>query len=137
MQGRRLNNLANKPLTTKGTKEHNEKEGRGPLARLAVFSFLSQCSAPSWQKAQQITEIEMIYGGSQQSDKNKEMIHRFPCQDACASNRWISCSLPGTAATYIRSSISEKVAGGLRNCGTLGQLKRWKIQIFVAVTPPI
>jgi hypothetical protein len=26
----------------------------------------------------------------ERSDKNKEMTHRFPCQDACASNRWIS-----------------------------------------------
>ena len=61
--------------------------------------------------------------GLERSDRNKEMIHRFPCQDACASNRWISCSLPGTAATYIRSSISEKVADGLRNCGYVETLE--------------
>ena len=31
-----------------------------------------------------------LANGVERSDKSKEMTHRFPCQDACASNRWIS-----------------------------------------------
>jgi hypothetical protein len=56
------------------------------------------------------TSMTERMGGLEQRDQ-KEMTHRFPCQDACASNRWISFLLwlPVTAATYIRSSISEKV----------------------------
>jgi hypothetical protein len=32
----------------------------------------------------------MIYSGFGAKRQKKEMTHRFPCQDACASNRWIS-----------------------------------------------
>jgi hypothetical protein len=35
------------------------------------------------------TSMTEHMGGLEQRDQ-KEMTHRFPCQDACASNRWIS-----------------------------------------------
>src|SRR6476659_1308752 len=79
MPGRRSSDQGNKPLTTKDTKEHKGEEGRGRPR-----------TEPAATRAEEFCGQTIISNEVERSDKNKEMTHRFPCQDAFSSNRWVN-----------------------------------------------